>query len=252
MFAQFGHLIHAAFHRILLPSLVLALCLVPLSLLSSVFFLALCKCVSASWHTCSPDIILCHRRQASYGLNRRLAYIRKKLPARFARLPWMTSVVVAATSTSVAETMATAPLTVGLGFGLVDGQCSPAQIGPVERRDRLVGFTGIGHFDESETTGAARIPIGHECDLLDRAMCLENTSQLRFSCTVGQIPNIKVLHRNSSLSKSSKLVGVAVGFGRRPSESRGGAGSARIAWVRAMDAERAAEIRREAAAIPQR
>ena len=81
--------------------------------------------------------------------------------------------------------MATAPLTVGLGFGLVDGQCSPAQIGPVERRDRLVGFTGIGHFDESETTGAARIPIGQDCDLFDCAMRLEDISQLRFSCAMG-------------------------------------------------------------------
>src|SRR5215469_16428215 len=43
MFAQFGHLIRAAFHRLLLPSLVPALCLVPLSLLPCVFFLALCK-----------------------------------------------------------------------------------------------------------------------------------------------------------------------------------------------------------------
>src|SRR5215468_3198266 len=105
--------------------------------------------------------------------------------------------------------------------------------------------------DEPEPTRAARIPIGHECDLFHRAMCLEDISQLRFGCAVGQIPNAKVLHRNSSLSKSSRLVGVAVGFDGRPSESRGGAG-ARIAWVRAMDAERTAEIRREASRIPQR
>jgi len=42
-FAQFGHLIHAAFHGPLLFSLVPALCFVPLSLLPCVFFLALCK-----------------------------------------------------------------------------------------------------------------------------------------------------------------------------------------------------------------
>ena len=44
MFTQFGHLIHAAFHGLLLPSLAPALCLIPLSLLPCVFFLALCKC----------------------------------------------------------------------------------------------------------------------------------------------------------------------------------------------------------------
>jgi len=43
MFAQFGHLIRAAFDRLLLPSLVLALCLILLSLLPGVFFLALGK-----------------------------------------------------------------------------------------------------------------------------------------------------------------------------------------------------------------
>jgi hypothetical protein len=60
-------------------------------------------------------------------------------------------------------------------------------------------------------------------------MCLEDISQLHFGCVVGQISNVKVLHRNSSLSKSSKLVGVAGGFVGRLSESRGGAGIARIA-----------------------
>src|SRR5215469_5642670 len=83
-------------------------------------------------------------------------------------------------------------------------------------------------------------------------MCLEDVSQLRFGCAVGQIPNVKVLHCNSSFSESSRLVGVAVDFDGRPSESRGGAGRARIAWVRAMEAERTAEIRLEASKMPQR
>ena len=83
-------------------------------------------------------------------------------------------------------------------------------------------------------------------------MCFKQISQLGFGCAVGQIPNIKVLHRNSSFVKSSKLVGVAVGFAARPSESRGGGGMARIALLRAMDAERTAEIRREASRMPHR
>jgi hypothetical protein len=69
-------------------------------------------------------------------------------------------------------------------------------------------------------TGAASIPVGYECDLFNRTMCFEQISQLGFGCALRQIPNVKVLHRNSSLSKSSKLVNVAVGDGR-PSESRG-------------------------------
>ena len=43
MFAQFGHLIYTAFDRLLLSSLVPSLCLVSLSLLPCVFFLAFCK-----------------------------------------------------------------------------------------------------------------------------------------------------------------------------------------------------------------
>jgi hypothetical protein len=52
--------------------------------------------------------------------------------------------------------------------------------------------------------------------------------------------------------KSSRLVDVRVGLDGRPSECRGGAGRARIAWVRAMEAERTAEIRLEASKMPQR
>jgi hypothetical protein len=43
MSAQFGHLIHTAFHRLLLLSFDPALCLVLLSLLPGVFLLAFCK-----------------------------------------------------------------------------------------------------------------------------------------------------------------------------------------------------------------
>src|ERR1700722_2358055 len=50
MFTQFSHLIDAALRRLLLLSLVSALRLVSLFLLSCVFFLSLCECRSASWH----------------------------------------------------------------------------------------------------------------------------------------------------------------------------------------------------------
>src|SRR5215470_6829832 len=75
----------------------------------------------------------------------------KNLPARFARLAWMAAIVVAPAAASTAKTMASAPGTFRLRFGLVDGQRPSAQICAVERRDSLVGFTGIGHFHEPET-----------------------------------------------------------------------------------------------------
>jgi hypothetical protein len=44
MFAQFGHLVHAARNSLLLFSLIPALCFLALSLLPCVFLLALCEC----------------------------------------------------------------------------------------------------------------------------------------------------------------------------------------------------------------
>jgi hypothetical protein len=164
----------------------------------------------------------------------------------------MATIVVAPTTASTAKTLATTPRMLGLGFGLVDGQGPASQIGSIQGRYRFVGFTGIGHLDEPETTGSSRIPIGDQCDLFDRAMCLEKVAQFGFRRAVRQISNVKVFHCNSSLSKSSRLVGVADRPDGRPSESRGGAGRERIAWVRATEAERTAEIRREASRMPQR
>src|SRR5262249_27479590 len=130
----------------------------------------------------------------------------KKLPARFAWLTWMTTIVVAPTSPSTAKAMASAALrTFRFRFGLVDGQGSSAEIGSVERQNRLIGFTGIGHFDEPETTGAASIPIGHQCDLFDRAVWFEDVSQLGLSCAVGEVSNVNVLNCNSSLRKSFRI-----------------------------------------------
>ena len=44
MLAQFSHLVDAACNRLLLFPLTPALCFIPLSLLTCVFLLALCKC----------------------------------------------------------------------------------------------------------------------------------------------------------------------------------------------------------------
>src|SRR5215471_2513271 len=163
----------------------------------------------------SPYKFFVHRRRA-FGSLIGAPCAFNKLPARFARLPWMAAIVVSPTTASTAKTIAPTPWTLRLGFGLVDSQCPSTQIGSIQGRDRFVGFTGIGHFDEPETAGAARIPIGHDCDLFDYAMRLEDISQLRFTCAMRQISYVKVLHCNSSLSKSSRLVGVVVGFDGRP------------------------------------
>ena len=92
---------------------------------------------------------------------------------------------------------------------------------------------------------------GSTTSLASRTVYLEEISHLGFDCAVKQVPNVKTLHRFSSLSKSSRLVGVVVDFDGRPrnlvAERAGG-----IAWVRARDVERTAENRREDSRMLQR
>jgi hypothetical protein len=89
-----------------------------------------------------------------------------------------TTATTATKTLASAASAATAPGTVSFGLGLIDGQGPSAQIGPIERSDRLVGLVGIGHFDEAEAAGATCISIGDECDFFYRAMCLEDIPQL--------------------------------------------------------------------------
>ena len=111
MFAQFSHLVDAAGNSLFLFSLIPAFCFIPLSLLPRLFLLALC---------------VIHPRQVFGRLTGRTLCIRKKLPARFARLPWMAAIVVAPTAASTPKTMASAPRTFRLRLGLVDGQRASA------------------------------------------------------------------------------------------------------------------------------
>jgi hypothetical protein len=108
----------------------------------------------------------------------------------------------ASTAKTLASTAASASRAIRLWLGLVDGQRASAQIGSVERCDGLIGFTSIRHFDKPKSTGLPRIAVGDEGDFFHRAVWLEDISQLGFGCAVGQISNVQVLHRNSSLTKS--------------------------------------------------
>jgi len=77
----------------------------------------------------------------------------KKLPARFARLACVATVVVAtaAAPATTTEALSATLWPIGLWLGLVDGQGSSAQVGSVQNRDRLIGLTGVRHFHKAET-----------------------------------------------------------------------------------------------------
>src|SRR6266849_8963125 len=88
MFAQLAHLVYAAFasFRFLLLALALALCFFPLFLLACLFFLALVKSRSASWHSQSLLSFVYHwpgsmPRPAKYSKNRKCVKVRHGVSA---------------------------------------------------------------------------------------------------------------------------------------------------------------------------
>jgi len=80
-----------------------------------------------------------------------------------------------ASAASAAKTPATTTLSrpVCLGLRFINRQCAAADFGSIQRSDSLIGFTGIGHFDERETARPTGIPIRHKANLVDRTMWLE-------------------------------------------------------------------------------
>jgi hypothetical protein len=185
VFAQLGHLVDATFDGLFLFSLVPAFCLVPLFLLPCLFFLALRKRGSASWHICLPNSLLSWRT-GSVDLGLPDFSLRRILPAWFARLTRVATIIIATatpTATTKALTAATGP--VSFGFRLVDRQRAAAQFASIQRSDSLISFTGIGHFYKRKAPRSSRIPVRHKADLLNGAMRLENIAQFSLGCAVG-------------------------------------------------------------------
>src|SRR5450755_2336371 len=107
------------------------------------------------------------------------------LPARFPWLPRVALIIIAPASTAPTTTAAkllpptTAPAasrTIRLRLRFVDLQRAPTQLGSIQRRDGLIGFRRICHFDKPETSGASRLTVGHDADFFHRTVSLENGS----------------------------------------------------------------------------
>jgi hypothetical protein len=84
---------------------------------------------------------------------------RKKLPAGFAPLAWAAA---APLGTSTASTAAeSAPAAFGFGTRFVDVQRATVQVMTIQGRDRPIRLSGIGHFDESESTRTAGFAVSY-------------------------------------------------------------------------------------------
>jgi hypothetical protein len=105
-----------------------------------------------------------------------------------------------ATRTSAA-TSAGRAAAIGLGTGFINIQSAPTQLFSVERGNCFFRFGGIGHFDERKAARPASVAIGHDADLLDGPVGLEQRPQLCFSGAVGDVADKQLLHDVSSCCK---------------------------------------------------
>jgi hypothetical protein len=74
-----------------------------------------------------------------------------------------------------AKTLATARA-IGLRLCLIDLECAAAEFGSVQRRNRLLGFSGISHFDKGESPRPAGFTVGDHADSFHRSVRLEQVS----------------------------------------------------------------------------
>jgi hypothetical protein len=100
--------------------------------------------------------------------------------------------------------------TLGLGTRLVDIQCAPSELFPIQRGNSFLGFRGISHFDKCKSSRASSITVRNQADLVDFAVGFKQGPQLRFGGAVREVANKKFLHRVPfpvSQRKTSGFVG---------------------------------------------
>lgn len=75
-------------------------------------------------------------------------------------------------------------------------QCTPADLGAVERCDGFFSVFRAGHLHEAESARAPGVPVGHNTDPVHLSVYLEKLAQFVFRCVEVEVPNKNVLHAN--------------------------------------------------------
>jgi hypothetical protein len=101
-----------------------------------------------------------------------------------------------------------------LWTSLVHGEVSAANLGSVERVDRVLSFLIRAHFDESESTSASGRLIAHYLRRLHRSGTREQLLQLGFTHLVRQISNIQLSTHHLNLGRTATLPIAGIGVGR--------------------------------------
>jgi hypothetical protein len=118
-----------------------------------------------------------------------------------------------ATSAGTPATAGSARTAIGLGTGFIDIQCATAEVFPVQSRDRLLGFAGVGHFYKGKSARTAGVTIGDQADLIDFAVGLKQRAQFRFRSAVREVANKKLLHGFPFPVSQRETSGFVGGFG---------------------------------------
>src|ERR1035441_1444796 len=136
-----------------------------------------------------------HRRPI-LSAGRRTSKYRGALPAGLAALARATTAPTVGTATATPTTEAAATTAAALGFrpSLVDIECTAIEISTVEGRNGAVRFSGVRHFDERKSAGAAGVAVGYEVDTIHLSVGLEERTDGRFSCCEIQIAYKDVFH----------------------------------------------------------
>jgi hypothetical protein len=107
-----------------------------------------------------------------------------------------TAAAAAATATAVATTAAAATRTILTRTGLVDVDGTTTEVLAIQGFDRRVGLTGVGHFDERESTGATGFAVGDDGDIRNFTVGLEGVADFVFSSAKGEVSNEELHERD--------------------------------------------------------
>jgi hypothetical protein len=90
-----------------------------------------------------------------------------------------------ASSKPLSATSTAAARRIRLGLRLVDFQGATSKVGPVQCRNSLIGFAGIGHLDKSKAAGSAGFAVRDNTDALDCAVRLKQSAKLWLGSAMG-------------------------------------------------------------------
>src|ERR1039457_2795653 len=102
-----------------------------------------------------------------------------------------TAAATTAPAPAAAPAAATGKSTIRLRTGFIDVQRSAVELPAIQFRDSAIRFRVCGHFDKSEPSGLAGIPVGDDVDALDGAIRFKQRSNRSFGS-----PEVEVAYKN--------------------------------------------------------